>query len=1186
MHARIQTVALLLLTLSASNALAAEIRAPLAPGEREARNVDRVAEQTQLQAISKLKSMIVKRRNTPQEPMLLSRLADLQHQRSALLFRITQGGAAPAKVTGISGVRGEEQSAYRASLREAIATLDDLLRRYPQDEAVPKALSLRGRAYEELGNKPQAALDYARLTREFPKADESPAAWMALAEFSIEKNKHEEALQHLERVIDLPESPFYPFALYKKAWSLFNLKRISDALATTEKHLGYYHEKIGKLRAEGTPEESLSSDIAFQENMLLDSALFYFEGLEKGTAGFEVTAALPRFRALNAGKAPTRVMGKVCLRFTKLLRSHDRSEDLEKWKRDLIEKEPKTPETVESLLSLYEHALNKKRTEEAVAISSDLAGLFPHQPKTASWTQARKALLDTAELIQKTLISAGKTARNHKLTQALATLYQNFTRIVDEEDPSTAKQVAQVHLNLGETLFAIQDYPGATAHYRWVVERALVKAGTPQAPEVKLVREAGLRALSSRYEELRSAQLIPKELAATALPKSDVALSQSEMVAWVQWIDEHTEFLKKNRLTHREGDFELLQFEAARLLYSKRAPHEAIRRLKVLLNENPQSRVTPGALALVLDTLTLSNQWEETYRFCQDTLKKSDWKEHTLRPLLRQVGGNAFEKLLESTWSESNFPKIIEMADKFQNEFNDHSMAQRVHLMSAKAALSLNQKTKAETELTAAINANSRTALASEAAGLYSDLLADFYDFSGSANEALRSARILTIGPNPAASNGPALSASERTQAMNALERAVRYAWILGDRPLLERMASDRTLCRGDAASICARAMELAKLTGKKSDVRGHPQANSLGVPPTSAQDQQLPVLKALALSQELAPTAENALVWGEQLKILIDHWAQVDPLIQLSYQGLLPSIVRASLSAQRARLLEKRPLAAEARAIKRRIEGMKALETQAGAVSNLPGSTNRVEALNELAELYWDFTQELQKLEVPRSLKGEERIAYEAMVREILVPFEEKAHDFRSKAFQMASDTGVGPETFQRISERYFKENPSLTKKLKALPEFITAQAKPVEALSATFLLSLTELAKPHKTAPGSSRFSENPGALAKELWLQFLQNDNRAGLAHLIRELQTKAFTSAHDQALLRVITLLKLNQESEALAELETSFAEFNPDEQLKVRNLLETHARRSFSKARLERAKSLVSKKIEIAGTSGN
>ena len=249
-----------------------EIRAASASKEEYEREVDAVALSSQEQSIAKLSGLLKKYKDTSQEPILLAKLAELQQQNASIIFRISHGNAH-------HGNKALDLTKYKKESSKAITTLSTLIEKYPSYGEIAHAYFIRGKGHEELENKAAAARDYTFLTTHFPLAEETTAAYMSLADFAIDVNEHAKAIGYLKEVEKKPDDNHYPFALYKMAWSYYNLKDIPSALKYAEKQIHFYDD-MAKNSPEG--EAGLTtSDNALRENTLLDSAVFYFEGYEQ-----------------------------------------------------------------------------------------------------------------------------------------------------------------------------------------------------------------------------------------------------------------------------------------------------------------------------------------------------------------------------------------------------------------------------------------------------------------------------------------------------------------------------------------------------------------------------------------------------------------------------------------------------------------------------------------------------------------------------------------------------------------------------------------------------------------------------------------------------------------------------------------------------------------------------------------
>ena len=131
---------------------------------------------------------------------------------------------------------------------------------------------------------------------------------MSLADFAVEANDHASAITYLKEVEKRPEDPHYPFALYKMAWSYYNLKAIPESLSYAERQIGYYNDRAKRTETNFTSD----SDAALRENTLLDVAVFYFEGYEENLKPYALDNALDYFKKLERRPDPGQDLSAFC----------------------------------------------------------------------------------------------------------------------------------------------------------------------------------------------------------------------------------------------------------------------------------------------------------------------------------------------------------------------------------------------------------------------------------------------------------------------------------------------------------------------------------------------------------------------------------------------------------------------------------------------------------------------------------------------------------------------------------------------------------------------------------------------------------------------------------------------------------------------------------------------------------
>ncbi len=644
-------------THSAQSADAVEVRAVSERQEGQERIVDAVAMASQEQAISKLSTLLKKYRNTSQEPVLLAKLAELQQQNATIIFRIAHGKAHQFN-------KALDLTKYKKMENDAIATLSTLIAKYPSYSEIAHAYFIRGKAYEELENKPNATNDYIYLTSHFPLAEESTSAYMSLAEFAIDANEHAKAITYLKEVEKHPDDTHYPFALYKLAWSYYNLKDIPSSLKYAEKQIRFYDD-LAKAPGEGDgPQGLTSSDIALRENTLLDSAVFYFEGYEQNADTYSPSKAFDYFRSLEKGQS----LGKMLLRYSKLLRSHAHDHDLVVWKDIALKSELSgdlnSNEVLDVVLNTFDHLLNRRDYVATTAVAKNIVELYQfsktkHGHPYESMPKAQKAILDTADGLQQLIVKNKESDQAKGLSVQLAELYFDFTQIVDETDP----RIMGAHYNLAETLFTIKKYDEATQNYRWIVEHGKWKKPDPKSKDKGVnVADASLKAIASRYEVLESKQLLPKEIKPASIGENSESKLDPLLTEWIQWIDTHVE--------HSKEGTENFVFEANRALYHHHHILEAMKRLNDFAIEHPKSDYAVPSATLVLDTLIATSDWQALIKKTDEYMDEDAWKKLPFSKRLLSVAADASYKLIEIQAHAKNYPETLKLADAFLKKYD------------------------------------------------------------------------------------------------------------------------------------------------------------------------------------------------------------------------------------------------------------------------------------------------------------------------------------------------------------------------------------------------------------------------------------------------------------------------------------------------------------------------------------
>ena len=1046
------------------------------------RDVDQVALESQTSSIVKLQNLLKKYVGKRQEPSLISKLAELQVQKASIRFRIAHGAAHRSK-------KAINLDSYHRDMNDAIKSLNDLITRYPGFEEIAQSYYLRGKAYEEIGNKTLAIKDYLYLVKTFPDYEQTTSAYMALADFAIEANEHPKAITYLREVEKHAEDPKYPFAIYKLAWSHYNLKQIPQALSYVEKHVGYYNRR----RAADPRGVLPPADDSFRENMLLDSMVFFFEGYEQKDEHYSVAGSLEAFRKYESGP----VLGKMLARYTKLLRSHGYEQDLIRFKDMIMKEESKRPETLDVLVTVFDFQVGKRRYTQAQDTASDLIALHKQSPALEGWPKAEKLILDTADDLQKTIVKNKNADGVSQLSAVLVSIYDSFTKLVPDTDP----RIPRVHYNLAETLFEIHDYELATLHYRWIVSHGKFESKNLGAASVA---DAGLKAVGARYELLRSRGLIPQQISAKPISATQMKAIDPTLQEWVGWVDQQLKWTPEPA--------ENFAFEAARALYAQEQILPATERLHAFAKTYPASKFAIPAASLVLDTAIASQDWEKLGALAEEFMKVKAWKDAEFAKRLFTVAADSSYKIMEKSYVAKDFPTTLQKVETFLKHYAASDRFADTLFLAGSAALEsknadLADKYFARLIAEAPKSGSVRAALLNRA-----KIAEDRLHFADAARTFKQYLRM------------PAVDGEAKTANAGAIrEKALTYAWLSGDQGELRDSLSQKTLCSNAEDALCDKYRALLEIASHGVD-EDATHANYDRARRGVEANRGLWAIAALGNSKVLSFYHRMNLI-----RQVASAWDELDPLLKFALIPEISNSIPRAMQMTRAGVAIESPLRANPKWITHRVDVIKEVEVTVTKLMKTPWSRIRAQMVSELGGVYLDFAKGITSLPLPKDLSEADRAAYDETIRKLVLPFEEKGQDMRAKAFEIASRFAIEDESYASISEPYFLDNPSVSKRLK--PAIAPTAPQPIDLV---FLSKLDPNGDWNHLKTESD--SQDPVLQMKSQWADALAKKNWARVGYLQFQAQNRNLFSKTVSQLTRAISLAAVGARGEALTELE--------------------------------------------------
>ncbi len=1144
------TIQTLILLIAKPNVYPADFSVKTASqkAEKKERSVDQVAIESQEIGINRIKKLLKKHKHSSKKSILLERLAEAYQTKASIEFRIAHAKA------HYSGKKVHLKN-YKQTLNNAVSIYSQLIREFPSYPAIDRAYFFRGKAYEELDKKKKAKSDYIHLVNEFPYTSESTSAYMSLANFAIDDNHHREAVKYLHKVEERPETPHYSFALHKLAWSYYNLKEIKKSVDYIEQHIGFYRLKKKEQQV------LTSADEAILENSFNDLTLFYLDGFEQKVKNFDLESTAKYFSDISDAKN----LGKMNLRFSKLLRAHGHDSSLISWKNLIFEREPKLPETLEIILTVYEHERDKKRFKNLTSLTKDIVSFYNKNKKEIEenkeilkvYKKSQNTLISSANELQKLIIKNKKATKVKELSNVLAAVYDSFTKIVLPTDP----RVPGVHYNLAETLFEIKDFKNSTTHYRWIVDSW--KKDWENQKQLNL-HIASLKSISSRYEVLNTLKFIPKAIKPKSIRDDENGDLKEEIKEWVSWIDFHqkrflsTKRLRKKVSQQNQEEFRNFQFEAFRTLYSQNQITNAIKRLREFADNYPKNKFAIPSAGLVVDTYVTSKDWPTVHETSTHFLNENSWKKTKFHKKLFSIAADSFYKMIESYYAAGEKEKVLEESKTFLENYSADPRSQDALYMAAKAALDLEEVNTGEKYLSQLIKKFPKSKNTTEALLARAQMKERRYELNDSAND------LLTY-----LEKSPELSKSKKEELH---EKIVRLFWIDNKLTNSKLFDKSKTYCKGKMSDDCKKYRLTIDFITLKENKTSKKEFKKLFKNAQKDQKEFRPYWAAQAIKGMDHYGFRDRLLL---VRILMGRWSELDPKIQIVMMPELSKLIPLIFEKNRKILNRINPLKGTESSITRRVGILKEVEKTATKAMRLPWAQVKVELVKELALYYQDFSKTLSQLPAPKGLPEAELADYQSTLMKLAFPFEEKSLDLLNNALDLAGKNLVNPQIALKIATALFENSPSLAQSYQInrseVPHF-DFNWKTLVQLDDNQNWKDWKKSSYQKLKADYLDSNEKNEEILRDylasLWIEALRNQQWQKSAYLISQMKIRKTMTENTLTLAQAWTMKTLGAHAESMANLFQLKEALTPEKNADIQLILLSNALLNYSKSNVK------------------
>jgi TolA-binding protein len=544
-------------------------------------NVPRCGEQdvSGLNEADALIQLAKQRANTPEEDIILSRVAENLLGCASIEFRLA------ARIGSIKK-KPTDFREFHNYLNQAVFYLTKIVKDNPSGDLLARAHYLRGKAYKELKKFKDASNDFKLVVDRFPNAPDANFACLALADILFDARDYKQNIHYLNKLVEYKGST-YGMALDRLALVHYVIDDIGSAIKYIKMEVAYIEKNPDAPGAEN------------REKALNSAAQFYATAIQKHTPGYDVLGAIRLFKTLDKSAD----ISKPLILFTNILRTKGFENELEEIKSYVVKGEVDPLVAANVVNSIFDFQLNRRQYGKVKQTITEIDGLITklvdRGEKPENINKIRRDLANAITMVQKDFTENKDKSEGPTIGATLVILY-NYSIKSSQDDPTFKIKAAY---NLAETYYMMKKYKDAASYYQWIVQNASFAT----KEDKKLIEDAELKYLTARYEEVRVAQLFPKNLNAISLNKNDPKTIPDLAKDWIKALD-----MSHDKFNSFKG-FDQMNFEANRLIYSYGHIEEAIDRFKTFITKYPESEFAMASASLVIDTYIATEDWKKTY---------------------------------------------------------------------------------------------------------------------------------------------------------------------------------------------------------------------------------------------------------------------------------------------------------------------------------------------------------------------------------------------------------------------------------------------------------------------------------------------------------------------------------------------------------------------------------------------
>ncbi|MFT6816990.1 MAG: tetratricopeptide (TPR) repeat protein [Myxococcota bacterium] len=506
---------------------------------------------------------------------------------------------------------------------DSIRLYEQILENYPRYTRADEAMYFMASSLQDVGRREDGVEQFSRLVRVYPESNFVCDSYVNIGEFYFDNNNAYKALIAYKKATGYRDCDKYGFALYKLAWSYFNVGEYGEAITSMKEVVSY--SQTQRESAGGAPlqleEESLRDLVRFFADAgEIDEALAYFEGLGRRD-----------------------LYQKMLKRLAAIYFEQGKWEDAVSVYRRLISESPNSadnPGYQNEIVQAY-HKMGNADAELA-----EVDRMLSTYGSGSSWAQANLGSPDKVQDAQDKIGTnflriasfyhdKGRRLSGSQASEAFDIAYQGYDKFLENYPQSEDAYVA--HYQYAELLYKVEKFDEAWDQYMAVVDTdaegehsEFCAESAIFAAEEMVKREGGLNAGASNATEVREPQ---------------------PLTEWEQRLVDSCQ--KYATLYEGANNIQQILYKSAYLLYNKFHIEEAARQFRGVIGMSPGTRQAEQAANLILDSFVLTENYtalKENAKFFYD---EEDLGSRTFKTEVYGIYQRASLKVIEDEFTTS-----------------------------------------------------------------------------------------------------------------------------------------------------------------------------------------------------------------------------------------------------------------------------------------------------------------------------------------------------------------------------------------------------------------------------------------------------------------------------------------------------------------------------------------------------